>query len=64
MDSLHRLQGLHADLVALANASLANVDRLWAELDASLQDFRDLLEKAVPEDSPPVTVADGEHLTI
>ena len=64
MDSLHRLQGLHADLVALASASLANVDRLWAELDASLQDFRDLLEKAVPGDSPSVIVGDGEHLTI
>ncbi|KIV87816.1 hypothetical protein PV11_03336 [Exophiala sideris] len=48
MDSLIRLQGLHADLVAFSETRLANIDRLWLELEESIQDFRRLLDKSSP----------------
>ncbi|KIY04033.1 uncharacterized protein Z520_00725 [Fonsecaea multimorphosa CBS 102226] len=48
MDSLSRLQGLHADLVAFTETRLANIDRLWQELEDSIQDFRKLLDKTTP----------------
>ncbi|OAP62814.1 hypothetical protein AYL99_02041 [Fonsecaea erecta] len=48
MDSLSRLQGLHADLVAFTETRLANIDRLWQELEDSIQDFRKLLDKSTP----------------
>lgn len=51
MESLLRLQGLHADLLAFAETRLANVDRLWQELEDSIQDFRRLLDKTVPSAS-------------
>ncbi|OAG42831.1 hypothetical protein AYO21_02782 [Fonsecaea monophora] len=54
MDSLSRLQGLHADLVAFTETRLANIDRLWQELEDSIQDFRKLLDKTAP------TAADRE----
>ena len=52
MDSLERLQGLHADLVAFTETRLANIDRLWHELSESIQDFKNLLDKstAAPSD--------------
>ncbi|OCT45321.1 nuclear pore complex protein [Cladophialophora carrionii] len=46
MESLERLQGLHADLVAFSETRFANIDRLWQELEGSLQDFRRLLDKS------------------
>lgn len=45
MDSLERLQGLHADLIAVSQRSLVNIDRLWHDLQASIEDFRSLLDK-------------------
>ncbi|KIW21548.1 hypothetical protein PV08_02128 [Exophiala spinifera] len=51
MESLLRLQGLHADLVAFAETRLANIDRLWQELEDSIQDFKSLLDKTVPSAS-------------
>ena len=51
MDSLARLQGLHADLVAFTETRLANIDRLWQELEDSIQDFRRLLDKPTAESS-------------
>jgi len=48
MDSLSRLQGLHADLVAFTETRLANIDRLWQELEDSIQDFKKLLDKTTP----------------
>ncbi|KAI5243890.1 hypothetical protein E4T43_03989 [Aureobasidium subglaciale] len=44
-DSLARLQGLQADLVAFSESRLPNVDRLWSELQDSLADFRKLLDR-------------------
>jgi len=48
MESLERLQGLHADLVAFSETRLANIDRLWQELEESIQDFKKLLDKSTP----------------
>ena len=48
MDSLERLQGLHADLVAFTEKKLASLDRLLSELDATLSDFRRLLDRSQP----------------
>jgi len=45
MDSIERLQGLYADLQAFAETRLANIDRLWQELEDSVQEFRKLLDK-------------------
>jgi nuclear pore complex protein Nup205 len=45
MESLVRLQGLHADLIAFSETRLANIDRLWSELEDSLDDLRRLLDK-------------------
>lgn len=44
-DSLTRLQGLQADLAAFSESRLANLERLWAELEGSIEDFRNLLDK-------------------
>lgn len=45
MESLERLQGLHQDLVAFSETKLASIDRLWQELEASIEDFQALLDK-------------------
>lgn len=44
-DSLGGLRGLHQDLLALAEARLSNVDRLWVELESRIEEFRSLLDK-------------------
>ena len=44
-DSLTRLQGLQADLVAFSESRLLNVDRLWTELEDTIADFRKLLDR-------------------
>lgn len=48
MDSLERLQGLHADLVAFTEGRLANIDRLVQELQGTVSDFKKLLDKPTP----------------
>lgn len=50
-DSLERLQQTHRDLVALSESRLPNLDRLVAELEASIDDFRRLLDKDKKQDS-------------
>ncbi|TKA29165.1 hypothetical protein B0A50_03675 [Salinomyces thailandicus] len=44
-DPLHRLQLLQRDLEAFAASQLPNLDRLAAELDASTEDLKRLLQK-------------------
>ena len=68
MDSLERLQGLHADLIAFTETKLANIDRLWQELEDTLEDFRRLLDLpvATPKDQElyaanKVAVGDEEY---
>ncbi|KAK2754533.1 hypothetical protein FQN54_006934 [Arachnomyces sp. PD_36] len=40
-----RLRGLYQDLSSLSDSSLANIERLCHELEATIHDFRKLLEK-------------------
>ncbi|RMZ82388.1 hypothetical protein DV737_g2089, partial [Chaetothyriales sp. CBS 132003] len=53
-NSLERLQSLHADLVAYTESRLAAIDRLWQEMEDTLDDFRRLL------DIPSPTSADSD----
>lgn len=48
---LDGLRGLHQDLVALEESQLRNIERLWAELEARVVEFRNLLDKAPKKDS-------------
>jgi nuclear pore complex protein Nup205 len=48
MESLARLQGLHTDLIAFSEQRLANIDRLLQELEATVEDFRQLLDTPAP----------------
>ncbi|KAG8530379.1 uncharacterized protein KY384_004881 [Bacidia gigantensis] len=42
---LEILQGIHQDLIDLSKAQLRSVERLWAELDARVDEFRKLLDR-------------------
>jgi len=50
-DTLTKLQGLQADLVAFSESRLPNLERLWAELEATITDFRKLLDKKQRNDA-------------
>jgi nuclear pore complex protein Nup205 len=43
---LEELQSLHRDLIALSESRLLNVERLCVQLEARVDEFRHLLEKA------------------
>lgn len=45
LHSLESLQALHADLLALSESRLLNVERLGIQLEAHIQDFKALLDK-------------------
>jgi len=62
-DSLLRLQGLQADLVAFAESRLPNLERLWAELEESIDDFRNLLDRQRRSDKSRKGLAD-EKITL
>ena len=59
MESLERLQGLHQDLVAFSESRLANVERLWLELEASIEHFRKLLDRPPKSNASRETLATG-----
>jgi nuclear pore complex protein Nup205 len=61
MDSLQRLQGLHQDLVEFSESRLANVERLWLELEASIEDFRKLLDKPPKSNASRESLASGDY---
>lgn len=44
--SLEGLQGLHQDLIALDQTRLRNIDKLWADLQERVVEFRKLLDKS------------------
>ena len=58
-DDLDSLHGLNQDLIALSNAQLENVDRLWIELDARVDEFRKLLDKPSKNEKSRKTVESG-----
>lgn len=45
MNGLESLQALYLDLVALSESRISNVDRLEAQLNAHIEDFKNLLNK-------------------
>ena len=50
MESLERLNELYKDLVDFSQSRLANLDRLWLELEDSVQDLHNLLDKKSKSD--------------
>lgn len=60
-DSLEGLRGLHQDLLALSEARLTNVERLWVELESRVEEFRKLLDKSPKNEKSRQTVLAGEH---
>ena len=60
MESLERLQGLHADLVAHTQKSLSNIDRLWQELQDSIQEFKTLLDQTKTTDAEVKAFKEGK----
>lgn len=58
-DSLERLQGLQRDLVSLSESRLPNLERLWTELDARVEEFRKLLDKKSKDERSRNTLSSG-----
>lgn len=44
-EGLEGLRGLQQDLIALDESRLRTVDKLWTELEARIDEFRQLLDK-------------------
>lgn len=61
-DGLLGLRALHQDLLALAESRLCNIDRLWVELEARINEFTQLLDKPAKNDNNRKTLESGETL--
>lgn len=61
--SLESLQELHADLLALSESRLSNIDRLGLELEAHVNAFRALLHKSPRNDQSRNIVAPSNRQT-
>ena len=59
-DSLERLRGLHQDLIALGESRLRNIEKLWTDLEAHIDDFRKLLDKKGKDDKSRKALQSGE----
>lgn len=59
MESLERLQGLYQDLIKFSETKLADIERLWLEVEASIQDFRKLLDKPPKNNASRQSLAKG-----
>lgn len=58
-NNLDSLRGLHQDLIALEESQLRNIERLWAELEAQIVEFRNLLDKPPKKSSSRKTLNSG-----
>lgn len=58
-DSLKSLRGLHQDLIALENSQLLTVERLWADLEIRIDEFRKLLDKSPKNETSRNTLLSG-----
>ena len=56
------LQDLHHDLLALDASRLRNVDRLWADLEARVDEFRKLLDKPAKNETSRKALLSGKDL--
>ena len=54
------LQGLHCDLLALEASRLVNVERLWADLEARVNEFRQLLDKPAKNETSRKALSSGK----
>lgn len=55
------LQGLHRDLLALQASQLRNIDRLWADLEARVSEFRQLLDKPAKNETSRKALSSGTN---
>lgn len=60
LDGLEGLRGLHQDLIALSVSKLPVVERLWAQLDARVDEFRKLLDQTPKSELSRKTLRTGE----
>ena len=57
------LRGLQQDLIALDESRLRNVQRLWSDLEAHIEEFRTLLDKPTKNESSRNKILSGMFLT-
>lgn len=62
-NSLDGLRGLHQDLIALEDGPLLNIERLLAELEARVLEFRNLLGKPAKKESSRKTLNSGARFS-
>lgn len=63
IDVLGGLRGLYQDLSTISESSIPNVERLCFELEAHIDDFRKLLDKATKNNTSRQAVLSGEETT-
>lgn len=59
LEDLAGLELLHRDLLAQAEVRLPNIDRLWLQLEARIEEFRRLLDKAPRNEQSRKTLESG-----
>jgi nuclear pore complex protein Nup205 len=59
LNSLESLQALYTDLLALSEKRLSSIERLGAEIDAHLRDFKNLLDKKPRNEQSRQSLATG-----
>lgn len=59
LQSLESLQELYADLLALSESRISNIERLGTQLAANVQDFRALLDKTTRSDQSRNSLSTG-----
>ena len=57
------LRGLQQDLIALDESRLRNVARLWSDLEARIEEFRNLLDKPPKNESSRKKILSGMFST-
>lgn len=62
--SLDGLRGLHQDLIALDQSRLRNIDRLWADLESRVVEFRKLLDKSPRNEGSRKTLLAGMRTSL
>lgn len=62
LNSLESLQALYADLLALSESRLSSIERLGAQLDAHIRDFKNLLDKKPRNEQSRQSLATGVKL--
>ncbi len=60
-EDLEGLRGLQQDLTALDESRLRTVDRLWTDLEARIEEFRQLLDKPQRSESSRNQLLSGSY---